>query len=178
MYSSEIIRLEAKTATKLGMEIYLSSPSPFVVQHLKDLLPEWSAQTAWVILLLQQSQFPLNQFNPVVEMEKHRLRNQFMNFSLSVVHALRNCSFWSDFFDPITGYPVLSRAGIITHDDVAVAKALLDFSITDDDCPGLIHPRWHTAVYPGVLMTTATPTVIAALLRPILQQFDEIIAQR
>jgi hypothetical protein len=168
MHSSEIIRLEAKTTTELEIEIYISHPSPFVTQNLSDLLPDWSAKTAWVILVLQQSQFPLNQRKSEIEMEKNRLRNQFLNFSLSVVKTLSDRGFCSNFFDPITGYPVLSGRGIITHDDVAVTNALLGFPMTSDHCPGLIHPRWQTAVYPGVLMTTATPTVIETQLSPIL----------
>ncbi len=163
--------IEAIADRELGIEIYLSHPSLFVTQNLSNILPEWSAQTAWVILILQQSQFALNQLHSEVEIEKNRLRNQFMNFSLAVVKALGERDFCSDIFDPMTGDPVLSRRGSMTHDDVAVVKALLNFPTTDDRCSALIHPRWQTAVYPGVLITSATPTTIEPILRQ--REFDE-----
>ncbi|MGB3404380.1 MAG: methylmalonic aciduria and homocystinuria type D protein [Microcoleaceae cyanobacterium] len=160
-----MIKIEATTVKQLSQEIYLSRPSPFVAQNLADLLPEWSAKTAWTILILQQAQFPLNQCNTTVNREKQRLRDQFLNFSLSVVHALQHQGFCSDIFDPKTGYPVLSRRGSLTHDDVAVAKALLNFPTTSDDCAALIHPQWQTAVYPGVVMTAASAEVSQVILK-------------
>jgi hypothetical protein len=172
MHHSDITQLEAKTSTALGIEIYLSPPSLFVAQNLRHLLPELPTKKVWVLLLLQQSQVPLNQLNPQVEIEKNLLRNKFMNFSLSMAHTLRSYDFYSDFFDPITGYPVLSHPGTISHDDVAMVNALLGFSMTDDDCTGLIHPIWQTAVYPGVLMTTATPAVIESV---VYQKQDALI---
>ncbi len=165
MQNSEIIKLSAITVKKLGIEIYLSRPSPFVVQNLEYLLPEWSAQIAWTILILQQAQFPLNQPKTTVNIEKDRLRDQFLNLGLSVVHALNHQGFCSDIFDPKTGYPVLSCRGSLTHDDVAVAKALLNYPTTSDDCAALIHPQWQTAVYPGVLMTAASPAVSQLILK-------------
>ncbi len=171
MKNIEIIRIEAITAKELGVEIYLSQPSQFVAQHLFQILPEWSSTEAWVALILQQSQIPLNQLISQVKTEKDRLRNQFMNFSQSVVKNLSDHGFLSDFFDPITGYPVLSRAGEITHDDVAVARALLGCTVTSEHCCALIHPRWKTAVYPGVLMAEASPVLMQPILTQIAQQY-------
>ncbi len=165
MPSSGITKIVATSIQQLGIEIYLSIPSEFVTQYLTDLLPEWSAKKAWTILILQQAQFPLNQRNPIVRLEKNRLRDQFLNFSLSVVHALNHQGFCSDIFDPKTGYPVLSRRGSLTHDDVAVAKALLNFPTTSDDCSALIHPDWQTAVYPGVAMTAASPERVKLIIK-------------
>ncbi|MGB3535338.1 MAG: methylmalonic aciduria and homocystinuria type D protein [Microcoleaceae cyanobacterium] len=168
MPNSDITRIEAISAAKLGIEIYQSNLSQFVAQNLDSLLPEWSAKTARTVLILQQSQFPLDQQNAGVKQEKDRLRHQFLSLSLSMVEALNHQGFCSDVFDPQTGDPVFSRRGSLTHDDVAVVKALLNFPTTDDCCSGLIHPLWQTAVYPGVLITAATPTVTAPLFKQIL----------
>lgn len=166
MQPVNITKLEATTTQQLGMEIYLSPPSEFVTQHLTDLLPEWSGQAVWVILILQQAKIPLNQRNIIVETEKNRLRHQLLKLGSFMVRTLNHQGFCSDLFDPKTGYPVFSGRGNLTHDDVALAKALLNFPTTSETCSALIHPNWQTAVYPGVLMTTASPEVC----QPILKQ--------
>lgn len=147
-----------------GIELSFHSPSIFVAQNLNAILPDCPPSQVLVILLLQQSCFPLDLTTPQTEAEKDLLRNRFIKFSREAVSILQKAGFFSDYIDPKTGYPGLSRRGIIPHDDTAVVAALRGFPRTENDCFVLHHPVWNTNIYPGVLMTTAK----LAIAQPIL----------
>lgn len=76
----------------------------------------------------------------------------------------------SDLIDPRTGYPQLSRPGEIPHDDTAVVQALLGFPVMHNTCSVLEHPSWGSAVYPGILMSSAPPQVIKPALKRVAAQ--------
>lgn len=167
---THLFKIKALKPTQLGVEIYLSQSSLFVTQNLKRLLPECNNQNPWTILILQQSQLPLINSTLEAQSEKNRLRNQFINLSQIIVKKLNDQGCFSDFFDPMIGYPVLSHRGDITHDDVAVVQALLGYPVIQNHCSALIHPLWKTAVYPGVLMTTAISENIQSIVIQTIQQ--------
>ena len=107
---------------------------------------------------------------PHIEREKDRLRERFIGFGLDVVRNLRDRGYLSDLIDPRTGYPQLSRPGEIPHDDTAVVKALLGFPLIHNSCSVLEHPIWGSAVYPGILMCSASPQVIKPVLKRVAAQ--------
>ncbi|MFP4296306.1 MAG: methylmalonic aciduria and homocystinuria type D protein [Spirulinaceae cyanobacterium] len=147
-----------------GIELSFHRPSPFVAQNLNAILPDCPSSDVWVVLLLQQSCFPLDLTTPQIEVEKNLLRDRFIKFSNEAVSILQKAGFFSDYIDPKTGYPGLSRRGIVSHDDTAVVAALRGFPRTENDCFALYHPVWHTNIYPGVLMTTAKLAIAQSLL--------------
>ncbi|MDP8962409.1 MAG: methylmalonic aciduria and homocystinuria type D protein [Cyanobacteriota bacterium] len=142
-------------------------PSPFIVQNLERVLPDWNVPVLWVAIILQQSRYELVECTPEVEREKERLREKFMRFGFDVAFNLRDRGFLSNLIDPRTGYPLLSRPGEIPHDDTAVVKALLGFPIIRNRCRVLEHPLWGKAVYPSTLLTSAPPKVIKPLLKSV-----------
>ena len=162
--------MQAIATGNLGIEIYVSQPTPFIIQYLTQLLPDWTDQTVWMLLILQQSQVSLMASTPQVQPEKDRLRQQFLQWSQVIVQESHRQGFLTDFFDPMTGYPVVSSSGEITHDDVKTVQTLLGYDVIQNQCTALTHPLWQTAVYPGVLITSVPPEIFKSEI--IAQLFD------
>ena len=150
-------------------EISVQSPSPFVAKNWQRILPGWTTSPSWVVIVLQRSRFPLTAVNPVVEREKERLRNRLLRFGFCLASVLGDRGL-IEIIDPRTGYPLLSRPGEMTHDDVAVVQALLGYSVESGECSALVHPRWQTAVYPGILFSSAAPSELK-LVEKIVYSF-------
>jgi Methylmalonic aciduria and homocystinuria type D protein len=152
------------------LEIRFCQPSPFVRQHQRQLLPTWNEPIASILLVLQQSRFPLTEKNPELDREKDRLRERFLRWAFPRVCQLRDSHFLTDLIDPRSGYPLFSSAGEICHDDVAAVAAVLGFQIAAaGNCRAIVHPQWGTAVYPGIVLSTAS--------LPVLQQLPDRFGQ-
>ena len=154
-------------------EISVHAPSPFVAVNWQRIIPDWTASAIWVVIVLQRSRVPLTAVNPAVEREKERLRNRLLRFGFCLASVLGDRGL-IEIIDPRTGYPLLSRPGEMTHDDVAVVQALLGYSVESGQCSALVHPRWQTAVYPGILFSSASSSDIEFLARntAILNSLD------
>jgi hypothetical protein len=153
-----------------GVQISIHQPSPFMVQNLERVIPDWNLPVLWVVVVLQQSRYHLAESTDGIEREKERLREKFMRFGLDVAFDLRDHGLLTDLIDPRTGYPLLSRIGEIPHDDTAAVKALLDFPVIHNNCRVLEHPIWGTAVYPSILMSSASPKTIKSVLKKVAAQ--------
>lgn len=160
------------TETGQAVQMSVHRCSHFIAQNLERVFPDWvlPVTTCRVVVVLQQSRYPLADSAPHIEREKDRLRERFINFGSDVVRNLRDRGFLTDLIDPRTGYPQLSRPGEIPHDDTAVVKALLGFPILHNSCSVLEHPSWGSAVYPGILMSSASGLVIKNLLKKVAVQ--------
>ncbi len=152
------------------LQMFVRQPTPFIAQNLERVLPDWNLPIAWVVLVLQEARFPLEDTSSHVEREKDRLREKFMRFGFQVAFDLRDRGWLTDLIDPRTGYPLLSRPGEIRHDDAAVVRTMLDFPVKTNRCRVLIHPDWGTAIYPATLITSATPDAIGPLLESVARQ--------
>lgn len=164
-YHSPPIQLVTERGQAVQMSVH--QPSLFIAQNLERVFTDWvlPITTCRVVVILQQSRYPLADTAPHIEREKDRLREKFMGFGSDVVRHLRDRGYLSDLIDPRTGYPQLSRPGEIAHDDTAVVKALLGFPVIHNSCFVLEHPSWGSAVYPGILMSSASPRVIKSVLK-------------
>ncbi|MCL1466258.1 methylmalonic aciduria and homocystinuria type D protein [Argonema galeatum] len=163
--------IELVTETGQEVQISIHQPSSFMSKNLERVLPDWTLPVAWVVVVLQQSRFALGETATHIEREKDRLRERFMRFGCTVVSHLRDQGFLADLIDPRDGYPWLSRRGEIPHDDTAVVTALLGFPVTTGNCSIITHPSWGNAVYPSILMSSASPQFIKpALKKEAIQQ--------
>ncbi len=167
-------RFPIQLVTETGQAVQMSvhRRSSFIAQNLERVFLDWvlPVTTCRVVVVLQQSRYPLVDSAPHIEREKDRLRERFIGFGLDVVRNLRARGYLSDLIDPRTGYPQLSRPGEIPHDDTAVVKALLGFPLIHNSCSVLEHPIWGSAVYPGILMCSASPQVIKPVLKRVATQ--------
>jgi hypothetical protein len=151
-----------------AIEVSIHNPSQYICSHCEQILPDWKQQQfLWVVVVLQQAKYPLTEVTTEVAKEKERLREKFMRFGCDVAFNLRDRGYVTDLIDPRTGYPLLSRPGMIPHDDTAVAKALLDYPVINNKCRVLVHPEWGTAVYPSVLLSEAPREIIKQVINAI-----------
>jgi Methylmalonic aciduria and homocystinuria type D protein len=158
------------TATGQAIQLSIHPPSPFITQNLERVIPDWNLAVVWVIVFLQQSRYELVETTLHVEREKERLREKFIRFGFEVAFKLRDRGFLTDLIDPRTGYPLLSQPGQIPHDDTAVVKALLGYPIVLNRCRVLEHCSWGTAVYPSIMMSSASPSTIQPVLKRVANQ--------
>ncbi len=154
--------------TGQAVQISIHNPSQYICANCEQILPGWQEQSfLWVIVVLQQSRYPLLERTAQVEAEKERLREKFMRFGCDLAFNLRDRGFLTDLIDPRTGYPLLSHPGEVPHDDTAVVKALLDYPVIKNRCCVLVHPDWGTAVYPSILISEAPPEIITSVTKGI-----------
>lgn len=165
-------RIHWVTETGQVVQMSVHRCSQFIAQNLERVFPDWvlPVTTCRVVVVLQQSRYPLADTALHIEREKDRLRERFIGFGSDVVRNLRDCGFLTDLIDPRTGYPQLSRPGEIPHDDTAVVKALLGFPIIHNSCSVLEHPSWGSAVYPSILISSASEKVIKNVLKKVATQ--------
>ncbi|MEA5550390.1 methylmalonic aciduria and homocystinuria type D protein [Anabaena cylindrica UHCC 0172] len=160
------INLVGKTGQ--AVQISIHNPSQYICANCEQILPDWKQQQfLWVVVILQQSRYQLEDKTAQTEAEKERLREKFMRFGCDVAFNLRDRGYLTDIIDPRTGYPLLSHPGPVPHDDTAVAKALLNYPVIQNKCRVLVHPQWGTAVYPSILLSEAPPEMIELVTRAI-----------
>jgi Methylmalonic aciduria and homocystinuria type D protein len=101
---------------------------------------------------------------------KDQLRQQFLELSATIAAQLQQMGYLVTRFDPRTGLPIDCRPGELRLDDVAVVRSLLGYSIEDHGgCATILHPSWGRAVYPSVLLSSASPEVVERVMRAIDQ---------
>lgn len=148
----------------MGIEYSAHLPSEFIVSHLHQLLPDWHVPALSVLIVMQQSSVGLLKRTTETEVQKQQLRQKFINLGQEISKRLQKANYQSEIFDPKTGQPLLSQPGLMTLDDVAVVKSSLGYPLVETGGCWLVeHPIWGTAVFPGVLMSSAKPEVVVAI---------------
>lgn len=139
------------------MQYSVHPPSEFIRQHSEKLLPEWAAPIRSIVVVLQPADRELTDCCPETDRQKQVLRSQFLAFGLKVAAILRQQGHLADLFDPKTGLPLLSGSGSLRLDDVAVVRSTLGYATKSiGNCFTVIHPHWGSAVYPSILMSSAS----------------------
>ncbi|MEO0948377.1 MAG: methylmalonic aciduria and homocystinuria type D protein [Cyanobacteria bacterium J06641_5] len=152
-----------------GKEAFACATTAFVRQHLPHLVPAWSLDEVWAIVLLQQATVPLEDITPTTAAEKQRLRREFISFGFALAFTLQTQGFATEVFDPRSAFPLLSPPGELRHNDVRAAANLPAMQIQPGVCPLLVHPIWGTAVYPATILTAAPPPACEPVLQAIAQ---------
>jgi len=153
----------------LTVEISIHPASPYVQEHLQELLPNWQDDSLSVIIFLQQAQMSLTEVSGEVEAEKNRLWENFIHWSDQMIDWLGDRSYATDAFDPRTGYPRRSAPGTLSHRDVSAVHAALGYPIEKSgECAVILHPLWGTAVYPSVMISTAPRAEIMNAIKRLI----------
>ncbi len=155
------------------IQLYINHPSQFIKQNQQNLLPTWTVSIKSTIIVLQKSNFSLENSNHEIEKEKDYLRERFFRLGCNLVFTLRDSQYQSDLFDPRNGYPLLSRPGNITLNDTALVQDSLGFNVVKQRCSLLIHPQWGTAIYPSTIVTSASSEII----QPMLQNLQNFLIE-
>ena len=152
------------------MQYSVHPPSPFICQHSEKLLPEWSSPIRSIIVVLQPADRELTERSLETDLQKQVLRSQFLEFGLKVAESLRQQGHLAELFDPKTGLPILSEAGALRLDDVAVVRSTLGYAIAPvGSCFTIVHPLWGSAVYPSILMSSADLKLVESAVAGLLE---------
>ncbi|PSF33341.1 hypothetical protein C7H19_20300 [Aphanothece hegewaldii CCALA 016] len=148
------------------VEIYLDSPTPFMIEHWEKLLPDWKVPPQTIVLILLKSQLLLEGQGELIELEKDRLKERFLAWGEVFQATSQQRRFLSEIISPKDGTPQYSQEGQLIFDLVATVHHALgfDFSQTAGGCKALEHPVWQTAVYPGLFLSQATATAVQSIL--------------
>lgn len=143
------------------MQYSIHSPTPFILKHRQQLLPDWSCDVGAVLIALQRPTCELANRSHATETQKDQLREGFLAWGMAIANQLGQLGHCADLFDPKTGYPLLSTPGQLWLDDVAVVQACLGYAaMRVEGCSVTLHPLWGSAVYPSVIVSSAPPTVV------------------
>jgi Methylmalonic aciduria and homocystinuria type D protein len=150
------------------IEFSIHSPSDYICTHRENLLPDWTLPVRSILVVLQPARMELVQHTPETEDQKQQLRQRFIEFGLEIVQKLRQMGHMADLFDPRTGLPVLSQAGSLRLDDVAVVRSTLGYPIAClGGCSGIVHPTWGRAVYPSILISSADSGLVESAIATV-----------
>ncbi len=138
------------------MERYLSTPTPFMVDHWSEILPDWTRPPQAIAICLLRANVPLDLDEQPQRQEKDRLLNQFLTWGEDLLQQGLPPSHRLAIISPQDGKPVFSQAGNSHIDLVATVHHCLGFPFarSPQGCKVLRHPEWRSAVYPGLVMTT------------------------
>jgi Methylmalonic aciduria and homocystinuria type D protein len=152
------------------MQYSVHPPSEFICRHSEKLLPEWAAPIRSIVVVLQPADRELIEPCPETDYQKQVLRSQFLAFGFRVAERLRQQGYLADLFDPKTGLPLLSEAGSLRLDDVAVVRSTLGYATQAiGNCFTIIHPHWGSAVYPSILMSSASREFVESTVAGLVE---------
>lgn len=141
-----------------------------MADNWERLLPDWKVSPPTIVLILLNSQFPLDSEGELIEAEKDRLFQQFWQWGQSFNLVSHQRGFLSEIISPQDGTPQYSRRGDAHFDLVAAVHHSLgfDFSRTLKGCKVLKHPVWQAAVYPGLFLSEAKVAAVKSILSQIV----------
>ncbi|MBW4444060.1 MAG: methylmalonic aciduria and homocystinuria type D protein [Plectolyngbya sp. WJT66-NPBG17] len=152
------------------MQYSVHPPSEYICQHSEKLLPEWSNPIRSIVVVLQPADRELTERCWETDLQKQVLRSQFLEFGFKVAKLLRQQGHLAELFDPKTGLPILSGAGSLRLDDVAVVRSTLGYEIAPvGNCFTIVHPIWGGAVYPSILMSSADSILVEAAVAGLVE---------
>ena len=152
------------------MQCSVHPPSNYICQHSDRLLPDWSDSVRSIIVVMQPAERELTERCLETDLQKQMLRSQFLEFGFKVAASLRQQGHLAELFDPKTGLPILSEAGSLRLDDVAVVRSTLGYAIVPvGNCLTIVHPHWGSAVYPSILMSSADLSLVESAVAGLLE---------
>lgn len=154
--------------TKIDYEIIIKSlrnENEYIIEYSQELLPDWQDIPKTVIFLFFKCQCMLNGSNLSEEnLEKDRLLLEFNRFGKEFYSLSKKQGILTEVICPKTGFPQYSTKGnqiFITQQ--LVKRYLPSFQVKSGEC-GLIHPLWSQAVYPCIIISSASITEIKPLI--------------
>jgi hypothetical protein len=143
----------------------LNNDNEYIIEYSQELLPDWQSIPKTVIFLFFKSKLPLNGSNLSAEnLEKDRLLLQFNRLGKKFYSLSKNHDILTEIICPKTGFPQYSTKGnqiFITQQ--LVKRYLPLFQVKSGEC-GLIHPSWSQAVYPCLIISSASITEIKPII--------------
>ena len=91
--------------------------------------------------------------------------NNFINFAHDFCTTIQNAGYWSDYIDPCSGLPMITKSCNKVYSEVDGMECCLNYkSYNAGYCKILQHPIWGSAVYPATIFVYAPTNYILQLL--------------
>jgi len=137
--------------TNLQIHLYLTFPTPYIINNYQKLLPHWQKPPEQLIIFLLQSQLELIESTDLVQREKDRLKTKFFQLAIDFQQQFNEKL---EIICPQTGKPINFNFAQDNFDIIAVIHQVLgiEFKTTNDHCKVLNYNDWKSAVYPCLIV--------------------------
>lgn len=119
-----------------------------------------------VIVIFQKTKNSMDGFSDLVEDERIKKTEQFIEWSKSIVDEFGKLNQWCDIIDPSSGLPFYGSRGttlFIETDDfiMKLGYEILDFGC----CKAIYHKKWGTFAFLSVLFTLAPAEKVFEIMK-------------
>lgn len=159
-----------QTTIKLPIEIYIHSPTQFIIDHRFDLLPQWQSIPSSILIILLYAKVPIETISQETEEEKERLKQEFLQLGNRLKYILEKDNYFIEIIDPQEGKPIHFNDTKINFDMITIVNQSLGFNYynTGQGCKILEHPTQKTAIYPSILVSDTDKVIIKNILEKSL----------
>eukprot|EP00245_Coleochaete_scutata_P002668 TRINITY_DN13625_c0_g1_i2.p1 TRINITY_DN13625_c0_g1~~TRINITY_DN13625_c0_g1_i2.p1 ORF type:complete len:181 (+),score=38.00 TRINITY_DN13625_c0_g1_i2:110-652(+) len=123
---------------------------------LESIFPGVDVVDLLIVPTCQNAEVDLVQVGEVIEKEKDRLLEVFVDWAKKVCERLMANGYWADYLDPCSGLPMIHRETNTVYGEVDALTTLLGYPVANAGCCKVVlHPRWGSSVYPATMFTKA-----------------------
>lgn len=164
--------LETKLKYDIEIKHLNHNKNEYIIRHLKELLPDWKNYPKTIIFLFFECKHPLDGSNLFQEqLEKNRLLLKFNQLGNKFYNLCQKEGILSEIICPKEGIPLYSAKGKqIFSIQSLILRYLPWIHVKFNEC-GVIHPLWHQAVYPCVMLSSGKTKQIKSIIKQITQNF-------
>eukprot|EP00897_Mesotaenium_endlicherianum_P004783 jgi/Mesen1/4332/ME000022S03624 len=132
---------------------------------MEAMFPGQAIEGMLIVPTCQNSAVDLVKMGEVVEEEKDRLLEVFVEWAKSVCDKLQSRGFFADYIDPCSGLPMIHRDTTTVYSEVDALATLLGYGYANAGCCKVIlHPKWGSSVYPATMFTNAPLEVLLEVI--------------
>ncbi|MDJ0843401.1 hypothetical protein [Crocosphaera sp.] len=159
-----------QTTIKFPIEIYIHTPTQFIIDHVTDLLPTWKSIPRSILIILLYAKIPIETISQETEEEKERLKQEFLQLAHRMKQISEQDNYFIEIIDPQEGKPINFNDTKMNFDIIAIVNQSLGFNYynTEQGCKILHHPTQKTAIYPSLLVSDTDTVIIKNLLEKSL----------
>jgi hypothetical protein len=149
-------------------EVSAYSPPRALKYELQMVFPnlDLEKEKLVVVLTAQKARMKLLSWNDEIAQEKDLLLERFVEWAGVVIKHLKvTRGYWADWIDPCSGLPA-NTDGNKVYGEVDGFELLCGYKTSNAGCCKiLLHPEWHSAVYPASFFTNAPADVVIEAIK-------------
>ncbi|AFZ48168.1 hypothetical protein Cyast_2219 [Cyanobacterium stanieri PCC 7202] len=158
IYDGDVRNILIKDYLAEDLEIYFRDINfdDYLIINQKNLLPSWEQKIKSLGFFLFKSQVNLVNNSLAEEQEKERLLRVFLLIGRKIYN---DCQLNKTFIEVIssdTGLPIYSKKGTDFFSLPLLIERYLNKIKRVDNCCGLSHPHWGRAMYPCLIVSSAS----------------------
>ncbi|KAF9173597.1 hypothetical protein BGX20_002734 [Mortierella sp. AD010] len=143
-----------------------------MTRDLATVFPNQDLSNLLVVPTFQKCKHEMVAWDAEIAKEKDDRLEDFIRWSTALHKGLEELGHWSDMTDPASGYPSFSERGRDIYPDVEGCQLLLKYDFQNTGCcKVLLHPKWHSKIYPATFFTTAPLDVLQKVIAQVEQEY-------